>query len=85
MIAGSRDLSLDDIPEPIEKGYARDEMSKASRNVWRKGDTKKGQLIKKHEGIKHAGTQEFANNVNRKRKKEKAAKVARRKNRKGSK
>jgi len=45
------------------------------------GDTHHGQEVKKHEGIKHAGTDEFANRVRKRQKRAKMAKQSRKGNR----
>jgi len=75
-------LSLDDIPEPIEAFWERYKpIGESMTKSIKEGDQLHGQEVKKHKGIGNAGTQEFANRVNKKRKKEKMAKLSRKKNR----
>jgi len=62
-------MGIEDIPERIEETWAKNKVKR------------QGGEVKKLPGIKHAGTQEFANRVNKARKKEKMAKASRKKNR----
>jgi len=83
-----RDISLDDIPEPIEKTFERNEKLIAEQHRTEKkkykigrGNLLHGQVIEKREGIKKPGTTEFLNKVEKRRKAEKLAKKQRKRNR----